>query len=388
MNLLRIALRSVLGYWIRAVLAVAALCAAVVGVVTVAASSSTVEATVEARAILQGGPSATDAVTGLSGSLGLRESVLVARELRAVYGNASVVRVATLESTYLGKGGLSFRTPVAFTEPGLVGIRPFHIVSGTWLSAPTALRDHVVVNTVAAAQDDLEPGDRISLKSADVATTVPAIISGIVEDGGENPQAYATISGSSAILDGNQQQLTVGFDVTADGLSSTELVGLLNRWNSIARSSVAWEAERIDTVDRLRAEVETSRVAFLLVGAFGLFAGIVAIANIGLSTLRERSSELSLRRALGARSWHIPLLMLLESQLVAVVAAIIAVIVSYLLYPAVVAQYAAPYGVRAPPFPWPVALLGVAVGMVTALLGSLVPALNSLRLRLSDVMRG
>lgn len=55
------------------------------------------------------------------------------------------------------------------------------------------------------------------------------------------------------------------------------------------------------------------RSAFWFLGILTLLSGVTGVSNIMLIAVRERTHEFGIRKALGARSWHIHLMVILES---------------------------------------------------------------------------
>lgn len=390
MSLLRIAWQGVVGFRLRTLLAVVALTASVVGVVSVAAASSTVQATVLQRALLQNGPEVTVDVTGLTGSPGLESSESLSTQLLNSFGQTTdVARVANLESVLLVTETESRDVHIDFADSALISIRPFPILEGRWLdmSDAGAVALDLVMNEQGADELGVGLGNTLRMVSLGVETPVLVRVVGIVDDGSTAMNAYIGIDAATNFLILNSQHLSVSIKLAGGVVDRDAVKNLLGRWEQWNPTSAELEVQRKDTVGTMKAEVEATRATFVTVGLIGLLASISAIANIGLSTLRERGSELSLRRALGARRWHVPIVMILESQVVALIAATIAVPLSWVLYPAIVSQFGAPFGIAPPPYPWEFAVLGLAVGMLTSLIGSLAPAIFALQVRIANVMR-
>ncbi len=390
MNLLRIALQGVFGFRLRTVLAIVALTSGVVGIVIVSAASSTVQSTVVQRAILINGPATTVEVSGSSGAPGLGSSTTFAAQLDDALGQGTkVARVGQLESTLVQYGELLTAIPVNFADISLRNIRPFPVVEGRWLveskRAPVFL--DVVINEATARSLGASLGDTLGVMSLGSLDVLQTRIVGIVDDGSTSESAYVALDSAEEFLYLHAETLRLKFLVSGMSVDESQVRAMISTWSQRYPTATVFEARRVDTVESLRAEVQATRSAFSTVGLIGLLASISAIANIGLSTLRERASELSLRRALGARRWHLPVIMILESQLVALAAGALSIPLSWLLFPLVIVQFSAPLGVQPPAFPWQFAGLGLGIGMLTSLLGSLAPAARALNVRISNVMR-
>lgn len=388
MNLFVIAFQSVRANGVRTALTIAALAVAVLGSVTVSAASSTIEQTVTQRAILQGGPVTTILLSGEKGALGKSQIESIAPQLKVWSPTLRSAAVAKLDSAAIASGYATLPVTILFSEESLIEIRPFDVLEGRWLSdVQSPYTVGLVLNLEASNSLGARVGDNVRLRIPGVSSDRPAVVVGIVNDGQADGRAYASLLDGDAFLAANAETVTSSLLISGSTLTSDALGIRLNQLNSLSGTLVEWGIARTDTVEDLRAEVRATSRTFLVVGLLGLVVGALAVANVGLSALRERSSELSLRLALGARRWQLPVLVLIESQIVAIAAGILAVSAAFMLYPAVAAQFGAPYGIQAPSFPWGEAGLGVIVGSITAMIGAVAPAIHSLRVPVSRVLR-
>lgn len=388
MRLLAIAWQGVRGFPVRTTLTALGLMVGIVSLVSVVSATATTVATVEQRALLTGGPTATFDISGLTGSRGLARSQEVLSQLRAsVAQDLMGVRFARTEVTSLELSGKVFDADVVFTEPTLADIRPFPVVLGSWLSEPTGTGVGLVLNQAAYDATQGPEGGKVSLRVQGNASRVPTPVTGVVNDGNSRPTAYAHLDYLPVLVVNQEALIKTTLEISSPQLTNQAIQARLNELDDLTGVTTPWGIARRDTVGQLATEVTATRSSFMAVGILGLLATAFAVANVGLSALRERSAELSLRRALGGRRWQIPGLMILESQIVGMLAGAMAVPVSYLLYPFVAEQFGAPYGITAPPYPWASALVGLCIGMLTALIGSLAPAIRALNTPISSMMR-
>lgn len=138
-----------------------------------------------------------------------------------------------------------------------------------------------------------------------------------------------------------------------------------------------------DPASQIQRTMTLVTAVFMATAAVTLLVGILGILNIGLVTVRERATELALRRCLGASSGEIGLLVVFEAGIVGIVGAAAALLIALLAYQPTLAAL----GIRATPFPLQAAIAAIIAGAAAGLLGGLIPAIRAARRPLADVMR-
>lgn len=386
--LFKISLQGIVGYPLRSILAVISLVLGIVSVVTVYSAALTIEATVTQKAILSGGPSSTFDTNGFSGEEAYETTSIFASQLASYIGkDGEVTRIATASSVALESSGQVLDSNVSFLDSNIINIRHFPVIKGVWLQDEGDVRPTVVLNR--ALEDNLINSGSSSLNLVVRPSTnqVPVRVVGVIDDGNSHPALYGNIRDLPGITVNQGSTVDYSLEISGPLLTSDVLTKRLNELSSYSKDSLVWTVARRDTLGSLDAELSATRSTFVTIGVIALVTTVFAIANIGLSTLRERANELSLRRALGARRSHIPLIMTLEAQMIAFVAAALAIPFSLILYPFIAGHFGAPFGVSPPPFPWIAGVFGFLVGMLTALAGSFVPSIRSLKVPISSMMR-
>ena len=80
--------------------------------------------------------------------------------------------------------------------------------------------------------------------------------------------------------------------------------------------SAVWLWNRYTQAMQMNTGVSIIRIALWIVGLFTLLSGIVGVSNIMLITVKERTHEFGIRKAIGAKPWSILRLIITESIII------------------------------------------------------------------------
>ena len=124
----------------------------------------------------------------------------------------------------------------------------------------------------------------------------------------------------------------------------------------------------------------------LISGTVFLISGLVILA-VMMITVRERTAEIGLRKALGARPRDVMIQVLVEGLIVAAVAALLGLLLAKLVAGALAPLMAVKFGVKSLAPTVQTMLLSVAVAVATALIGALLPARRAAKLDPATAIR-
>lgn len=282
-------------------------------------------------------------------------------------------------------GGVSESVDLVSTGPDLRAIKPYPVIAGQWFAGPTLVPEVVLNRPAAAALAPLTGGYAIEVPDGPGFLRVSVV--GVVDDGELTPEAYVPDTAGVALAGAGIDPVVRGILVSGPDLDVARLSGAVSAVGGLTgHAGDIAGVSRVDTVGQYDDQLATQRRLFLGIALLCLVVGALGVMNTGLSALRERAEELSLRRALGASRSGVAVMMMIESQIVALGAAAVAVGAAYLAVPWLVSQLSTvDVGRTAPPV---TALAGgVLAGMVAALAGALAPSVRAARLPIAELLR-
>ncbi len=128
--------------------------------------------------------------------------------------------------------------------------------------------------------------------------------------------------------------------------------------------------------------MRTVSLVILALGGVSLIVGGVGVMNIMLANVTERTREIGLRKALGARRSDILLQFLTEAILLTVISGIIGLILGYFI-----SQTVADMDQMKIKYSWTVIMLAFGASFVTGIISGFIPAFNASRLDPVEALR-
>lgn len=152
---------------------------------------------------------------------------------------------------------------------------------------------------------------------------VSYLVVGLYTDAGDQGSSVAYIPFSSLQVIYNKGDKLNNLTFTTKGLNSVEsneafeaayrkMMGAKHRFDPLD-SSALWIWNRFTNYLQSQKAMGILRTAIWVIGIFTLLSGIVGVSNIMLITVKERTREFGIRKALGAKPFSILWLIIVES---------------------------------------------------------------------------
>ena len=265
------------------------------------------------------------------------------------------------------------------------GVYRLPMVSGRWLGADEDNLPYEAVANVPAARRFA--AGRIGLTGPASTDVTSVRLVGVTDDGTQSPALYVKL-GPLAM---HAPHLVTVADLTtrwhAEGLEAHDVERRVRDLATDTSVDFSGDVARVDNTEALADVLDALQSAFTAAAALALVVAALGILNVGLGSIRERSHELAVRRAVGAPRLALFGLVIVSALISAVGVAGLAVLLS------VAAVATLPWWLDGaasdgwPTYPWEAAAVGVGTAVITSVLGSLAPAIVAARTQPSDALR-
>lgn len=333
-RVVRLATREIMTYRLRSALLVVSVAAAVAAMTVVTQLGVAAEEAVADDVLRSQGLAGTYAVTASSGSP--LPGVLASTSAEGV--DRATGRVVELAGGAVADVGAD-REPAGLTihavDPGVVDSVPAEVLAGRWLDAEDATNGMVPIvlsdRTAAMLWPDAELADAVgrTLRLTYPAPTYVTVV-GVVGDGpllrftdggGFVPLAETglpeQLTGWAGHLDSSSAGVRLFLTTGADGPAPAEQAMATVRSRLATDGVVAQvDVQRIDSADDFDGSAALLSAVMRTIGLVVLTVGVMTVATVSMTSLRERSGELALRRAMGASPRSLGALVLTENVMI------------------------------------------------------------------------
>jgi putative ABC transport system permease protein len=269
-------------------------------------------------------------------------------------------------------------------------IRRVPLVRGNRPGPDTAVYPGGLLANQAAVERFGPVGTRLTVDLDPRFASYPQDLIGEIADGNPAPMLYESMTSAHQLQPAVLATASrLDLYVHADQVGEPSLRAAVRQVDSdLGIDPSEAEIIRVDTVGQLVSDLETTRLAFVAIAILTLVVAGIGLLNVGLSTVRDRARELTVRRATGATRTRVFVLVLSSSIAVGLVAAVVAIAVAAIAVLVVVPHFLSPASpLRFPGFPYRAAVAGLLAAFGASGCGGVIPAFRATRVHMADALR-
>lgn len=253
---------------------------------------------------------------------------------------SSVVKVVSSQQQLVFSGN-NTNTSIVGTEPNYSIVRNVELREGDFLSDQNVEKTSKVVVLGSTVKDDLfgENASNVVGEMIRISGTEYKIIGVALSKGGTGPMSsddtvYIPYTTAQRYLTGNKYLSNIYISTESSDYSSlvqSDVETLLRKRHKIAENgtddfTTSNQADMIETVSEVIGTFTTFLAA---VAAISLIVGGIGIMNMMLTTVTERTREIGLRKAIGAKRKDINSQFLIEATMLTLTGGVIGVILGW-----------------------------------------------------------
>ena len=230
-------------------------------------------------------------------------------------------------SATISNGEEYISTSITGVYPNHTKIEKMELLYGRFINEIDQQEKRKVLVLSNKQASELQPKDYPSLmgryvKVGDFAFQVVGIYKDSEEGQSEAYSAYATVKGIFGANTSNAGNIEYTFHGLPTEKANEEFEkDYRRRLNANHQAhpedeSAVWLWNRYTQSLQMEQGIAIIRTALWIVGLFTLLSGIVGVSNIMLITVKERTHEFGIRKAIGAKPWSILRLIIVESVII------------------------------------------------------------------------
>lgn len=230
-------------------------------------------------------------------------------------------------SATISNGEEYISTSITGVYPNHTKIEKMELLYGRFINEIDQQEKRKVLVLSNKQASELQPKSYPSLmgryvKVGDFAFQVVGIYKDREEGQSETYSAYATVKGIFGANTSNAGNIEYTFHGLPTEKANEEFEkDYRHRLNANHQAhpedeSAVWLWNRYTQSLQMEQGIAIIRTALWIVGLFTLLSGIVGVSNIMLITVKERTHEFGIRKAIGAKPWSILRLIIVESVII------------------------------------------------------------------------
>lgn len=282
-----------------------------------------------------GGPQGS---RGGAQTLTLEDADAIASQIANI---SAVVREVSSQKQVVASG-TNTNTGITGTESSYATVRNVDIAEGTFLTDQNVSRNAKVAVLGATARDDLFGEDATDVigEKIRIDGTEYKVIGVAASKGGSgfmnsDDVIYIPYTTAGRYITGNKYLSRIDISATSSEVSGvvqedvTNL--LLDRHNKTSDTADFTTLNQSDIIETVSDVTSTFTVLLAAIAGISLLVGGIGIMNMMLTTVTERTREIGLRKAIGAKKRDISLQFLAESVVLTFLGGVLGVILGWLI---------------------------------------------------------
>jgi putative ABC transport system permease protein len=327
----------------------------------------------------------TDTVTVQSSRFSSNATPLTQADLAAIDATPGVKRtVYTVDTNASVTSGLtSAMATITGTTPAIQGINHLQIQAGRFWSEYAAQKDLPVAVIGSTVLDDLGMSARSAIEQSLRIGGEDYRVVGVLESQGG--LSFSSADDSIFVPLGAIEGRLVAFHPDISSIRVQATAGAVDTFSSAVESTLRTQHDLTGSDQNDFQLINASSIATAVssttqtltrlmaaIAAISLIVGGIGVANVMLVTVRERTREIGVRRAVGATRHDIVVQFLIDAVIISLIGGIVGLAVGF------GSAYAggSALGVT-PAFSWTAVILAIVVAVVVGVLAGIGPALQA-----------